>query len=508
MTGPNRRVDLFWKRAAAVVSLATLLAPSGCFRALPSDGGGQLEDVELPRPVDETDVIAPDGYRVEPVMAGLTFPTAVIFDDKDNLYVVESGYSYGEVWTTPRLLRFVTIDQTQVVAVGEKGYGPWTGGAFHEGAFYIADGSHTGRILRVELDGTITPIVEGLPSLGDHHTNGPAIGPDGMIYFGQGTVTNSGVVGTDNYDFGWLKRHPTFHDVPCRDIRVKGVNYTTPNPLTPGEAEVMTGPFSPFGTSVPSEGRLISGSVPCSGAIMRVSPEGGAPELVAWGLRNPFGLKFSPDGSLYVTENGFDLRGSRPIFGASDNLWVLDPKKPVVWYGWPDYSAGRPVTEAHDSPFNPAPQLILAEHPGRPPLPVARFAVHSSANGLDISRNERFGHAGEAFVALFGDLAPNVGKVLDPVGFQVVRVDPKTGVIKSFLANRGEKSAPASYLGTAGLERPIDVAFDPIGEALYVVDFGIVTTELEGKTKSHLRTGVVWRVTSSVSPMVVQKESK
>jgi hypothetical protein len=52
-----------------------------------------------------------------------------------------------------------------------------------------------GRILRVTPDGQLTPLVSSLPSLGDHHTNGPAIGPDGSLYFSVGTATNSGVVG-------------------------------------------------------------------------------------------------------------------------------------------------------------------------------------------------------------------------------------------------------------------------------------------------------------------------
>ena len=38
--------------------------------------------------------------------------------------------------------------------------------------------------------------------------------------------------------------------------------------------------------------------------------------------------------------------------------------------------------------------------------------VHASAGGLDFSVNAEFGHRGRAFVALFGDMSPPVGKVL------------------------------------------------------------------------------------------------
>jgi hypothetical protein len=50
-------------------------------------------------------------------------------------------------------------------------------------------------LLRVGRDGNIRPILGDLPSFGDHHVNGPVIGPGGRLYFGIGTFTNSGVLG-------------------------------------------------------------------------------------------------------------------------------------------------------------------------------------------------------------------------------------------------------------------------------------------------------------------------
>ena len=57
----------------------------------------------------------------------------------------------------------------------------------------------------------------------------------------------------------------------------------------------MTGPFMPFGEAADS-GQVIPGEARCGGAVFRIAPEGGEPELVAWGFRNPFGLAFSPEG--------------------------------------------------------------------------------------------------------------------------------------------------------------------------------------------------------------------
>ena len=119
--------------------------------------------------------------------------------------------------------------------------------------------------------------------------------------------------------------------------------------------------------------------------------------------------------------------------------------------------------------------------------------MHASADGLDFCRSPAFGHFGEAFVAEFGDLTPVAGKLLEPVGFDVVRVDPPRGVIHAFAANRGDTNGPASKVGGAGLERPVAVRFDPSGNALYVVDFGVMT--VGDKPAPRPNTGVLWKIT-------------
>jgi hypothetical protein len=122
----------------------------------------------------------------------------------------------------------------------------------------------------------------------------------------------------------------------------------------------------------------------------------------------------------------------------------------------------------------------------RSPLP--------SSNGIDFSRSEDFGFVGDAFVAQLGDQAPVVGKVLGPVGFKVVRVNVKTGVIRDFAVNFGKENGPASKLESGGLERPLSVRFDKAGRSLYVVDFGVMTMTEKGPEPKQ-GTGVLWRIT-------------
>src|SRR3954468_14429528 len=167
------------RRDHLVAMAATAAVLSACYVMRPTEGGGQVRAGAATgaRIADPADVLVPEGYRLEKLAEGLTFPTGVTFDDGGRPYVVESGYSYGEVFTTPRLLRIETDGRKTLIASGTDN-GPWTGVTFHRGVFYVAEGGelHGGRILRITPSGEMTALVQGLPSFGDHHTDGPAIG--------------------------------------------------------------------------------------------------------------------------------------------------------------------------------------------------------------------------------------------------------------------------------------------------------------------------------------------
>ncbi|HWI55834.1 MAG TPA: hypothetical protein VNZ22_01310, partial [Bacillota bacterium] len=203
----------------------------------------------------------------------------------------------------------------------------------------------------------------------------------------------------------------------------------------------------------------------------------------------------SPTTILRNTLNPAAIIG--PVWGAPDVLWAIQPG---TWYGWPDFSAGMPLNlHRFKPPFKVQPQFLLATHPNAPPKPAATFAVHSSADGFDFSHNRALGHVGQAFVAVFGGQAPTVGKVLHSVGAKVVRVNVDNGVVEEFAVSKGKINGPASKIGSGGLERPVAARFNPRGDALYIVDFGVM---LQDKKGSHPQpgTGVLWRITTNPLP--------
>ncbi len=442
------------------------------------------------REPEPRDILLPDGFAAQVVTTGLNAPVHCTFDDQGFCFVAESGH---KIDSPPRIVR---VD----ARTGEKKVhfefpperwvksGSLTGVCWHDGFLYV---TNTDTLSRIGPDGELEDLVTGLPGLGDHQTNHPVVGPDQKVYFGQGCVTNMGVVGADNFAFEWLDKHPQVHDVPAKDVVLAGRNYVFQNVLGDVTAKVTTGAFVPFGTET-RPGQVIPGDVKCSGSILRCNLDGSDLEVVAWGLRNPFSVAFHPDGRLFATEHGADERGARQILDDPDDFYAIEQGR---WYGWPDFASGIRLDDPHWGKAGQGREPVLAEFPEQnPPRPLVSFWTHTAANGMDIARDARFGFAGQAFVACFGDLAPitTLRRALTPAGFKVVRVNPMTSTVHDFAVNR--IAGPASMLPHRGFERPSHCQFGLDG-ALYVVDWGVIKIAPEaGAIRMPLGTGALWRI--------------
>jgi glucose/arabinose dehydrogenase len=413
----------------------------------------------------------------ELLAAGFSFPTSLSFDESGAAYVAEAGLAFGGASPGGRILRIGADGSRCLLLDGLRP--PVNGITCHEGALYISEGGHPGRISRLDPDGRHTTILDGLPGPGNYHTNMVAFGPDGKLYFSQGAMTNSGIIGLDAYELGWLRRLPHEHDVPGHDVILAGINVETANPLsgTPG-ASASTGAFVPFGTRTEPEQHIRAG-LPCTAAVMRCDPDGSHLELVAWGLRNAYALGFLPDGRLLAVDQGADDRGSRPVGNAPDLLFEV---RQHAWYGWPDFIGGEPITHPRYKPSRgPAPSFVLANHAGLPPPERAllSFPPHVAAVKFDVARPDAPRWAGHLFVALFGDEAPMTVPAGARVGRSLARIDPADWSLHP--------------VASEPLSRPIDVRFGPAGDVLYVLDFGDFEMDAERGVVAEAGSGKVWR---------------
>jgi hypothetical protein len=132
-----------------------------------------------------------------------------------------------------------------------------------------------------------------------------------------------------------------------------------------GVFDVTRGVVSPLGR----RGRMFS-AVPYRGWIVKVARDGGAMTPFAKGLREPFGLRFSPAGDLFASDNQGDWVGTSCLHHVRENGFHGHPSS----LAWDPAFAGRdplaiPVEELLALRLPPAilfPHGTLCNSPGQP----------------------------------------------------------------------------------------------------------------------------------------------
>ena len=122
----------------------------------------------------------PEGYRAEVVAKGFTFPTTLLIDENENVYVAEAGYAYGPKTTLARVLKVRKNGSVEEIARDFEG--PINGLAIKGNMLYI---SHRGKITELDLESKERKdLVKDLPSLGDHQNNDLIFGEDALLWAG------------------------------------------------------------------------------------------------------------------------------------------------------------------------------------------------------------------------------------------------------------------------------------------------------------------------------------
>jgi glucose/arabinose dehydrogenase len=477
------------------------------------------EKVDIKYPLLEV----PPGFKVEKVASGLQRPTSITWDDAGNMYVVEAGNDFLPEQDTPMRIFRIKDDgsRQEVVDLNKAGIKPAIVSLlWHQGWFYFTHRAEdaTGAVSRVDLNGNVELLFKGIiDSQAEHQINDIKAGPDGMMYVSVGPAGNAGVIGPSVAPF--VMRNPNVHTTPCQDIVLVGKNFKTQDFRSQNAGDsALTGAYVPFGVET-HPGQVIKGVTLCGGSILKFDPNDAMGTITthAWGFRNLIGLTWDSKGNMYAGENGYDVRGSRPVNDVIDASLRIHEG---MWYGVPDFSAGRePLTsdkfEVPDSlqamifingePIGKDLGFVI-DHaasgltPPDPSVVLGRHEINSSPSMLDVAPNSWGDWADHVFIAEWGDLAPPTNPLRGekPAGFQIVKVDPASGSLTSFISNMGGGPASAQGMRGKGLDRPFDVKFGPDG-AMYIVDFGVVTIDMSQAPpyKYHENTGVVWKVSKT-----------
>jgi hypothetical protein len=279
-------------------------------------------------------------------------------------------------------------------------------------------------------------------------------------------------------------------------------------------------------------------------------------EPYSWGYRNPFGLQFAPKdhalkGQLFVTENGEDERGARPVNNSPDRLQLARQNRDGTpdYHGWPDRFGDLDSTQAIYNPKGgpgddlPPPLVLAMDVPVRPVFawfpqpPVSPLALEPTdvaAVGLDFAPDSFTGGVvkkGAALVSREGDFGFSPGNGEPEAGHDIELVnfsrpgEPLALYLSMFAFNckaENQRHTPdggpsctaredqAFAASTAdriihGINRPIQVLFGPDG-ALYLVDYGAVRDFGQSDPRSRYigpadgplaqipGTGVIWKI--------------
>ena len=523
-------------------------------------------------PGNGEDIVVPSGYSVSVFAKNLNFPTAVAFKGNKNtfeVYVLESGHGLpsrcndetsaivGDVTSssnpfTPDILVF---NQNGGLLRGPlakpssgpdslQPHGPAIDIAFEKGfqggRLFATDSNqairavgaqnNSSRIVVVDPDsGKVTPFISGLPT-GDHPAEQITFKGD-WIYWSQGSTTNAGVVGLDNG--GGANQQ----DIPCQDIVLSSNTFSS-------GGGVFTSGYSPHGVTNPggSVAAFTGATGPgiCDGAILRAKVNAQNPkatiEPFSWGYRNPYGIRFAPNdhplkGGLFVTENGEDERGARPVNNAPDRLALAQQNADGSpdYHGWPDRFGFLDSTQALFNPVcGPGDDLfpdcaailaldipvkaVLASPPQPITAPLALEPADVAAVGLDFVPNSFVTgpvRRGAALVAREGDFGvsaangePEAGHDIELVNFSGPG-EPLQLQQTRFAHNTTFEQAFVD--GLRGINRPVDLKFGP-DDCAYLVDYGAVRDFGQSDPASKFidpldaplvqipGTGVIWKI--------------
>lgn len=240
-------------------------------------------------------------------------------------------------------------------------------------------------------------IIKDLPNFGDYKDSIIRINGDN-VYVTIGAATNSGVVGDDNL---WLKDSKYTCDIPPFDITLKGLNFGSEN----------NSAFSIYGTKG-IKGQIISGHFPGNSSILMYNLKSKRLNTYGYGIRNIKGMDFNSQGMIIASVGGMENRGMRPVKGDCDYIYKIEEG---VWYGWPDYSGGDPVTSPRfKGGNNQSLSFVFENHPTtNPPAPIYQ---HKSLNTLSQIAVDKYGNVETKDSTFFYDIGSKTVFNIDTYG--------------------------------------------------------------------------------------------
>lgn len=181
-----------------------------------------------------------------------------------------------------------------------------------------------------------------------------------ILYIAVGARTNSGISEGD------------YKDLSPIDVTLNGVNY----------GGRLTGIFKKYGEKS-ENGEKINAEKIGNAAVYSLNLKNKKLSLYASGIRGLKGFDYNSKGEITAIFSGMDNEGLRPVERDKDYIYRLQKG---VWYGWPDFSGGDPISSPRFKGNEIIKPLIKNSKERNVPAPIYQSDSLNALKGMAIDK--------------------------------------------------------------------------------------------------------------------------
>ena len=229
---------------------------------------------------------------------------------------------------------------------------------YKDGIIYILSKEN---LISIDKEGNKKILKNNLLYEGENIDRNLLIKEDSLL-ISIGAATNSGIAEKNGVK-----------DISPLNLLLNGINY----------GKIKTGAFKNYG-EVTKNNEVILGEEIGNASIIEVNLKTLSTKLFASGIRNVEAYDINSKGEIYGIVGGIENKGERPVIRDSDYIYNI---KKGLWYGWPDFSGGNPISSPRFTDSEKISELIKDPPEKRGQTPYYEYNDINSLKELAIDKN-------------------------------------------------------------------------------------------------------------------------